>query len=314
MKTNLPGTTQAEADTLAATAALIAAGKDPFGDDGDDEGGDQAEAKEIEASANEEGDGEPPKVEPGSMDGETAAAKTDEETDDEGDADLTAEALEAVAAADEPEAAPAPAAQRYKAGDPAEFKALRDEQIGIKAKALKDLMDGVIEPEEYSRIESEVADKLDAITVQRTLHEANVQSEAQEYEAALDRIIAASKKAGEIDYKTDAKAAKQFDTAMRMLADDGETRTFAELAAEAHKAVLAIRGIKKAEPAATPAAEPAKPRENGKGPMTLRNVPAAEMANSGGGWKEQLATLNGQEYEAAYAKLSPAQKAELLND
>lgn len=302
-KTNMIGTTTAEAEALAATAAMLAAGKDPFGDD-DDATDEADEAGEANAGA----------------DTDDQAATGDEPKDEEEgtDSDLSAEALEAIAA-DETPAETATQAKRYDAGDPAEFKAKRTEQIGIKAKALKDLMDGVIEPEEYSRIEAEVADALDALTVQRTLHEANVQTEQQTQESALDKIITAAKKAGEVDYRTDAKAAKQFDTAMTMLADDGETRSYAELAADAHKAVLAIRGIKKAAPtaeeaAAAAAALAAKPRENGKGPMTLRNLPAAEIANSGGGWKDQLATLSGQAYEEAFSKLSPGQRAELMND
>lgn len=304
MKTNTTtvGTTQAEADVLAATAAAIAAGQDPFGD-GDDE---QPESTTTAAAAEEEGT-------------TTAAAGEDangeksgeeEVAGDEEDTDLTPEQLAAIAGDDTPEPAPAP---RYKTADPEELKAKRAEQIEIKAKALKDLMDGVIEPEEYSRIESEVADKLEELAVQRTLHAANVQTEQQIQEAALDKIIDDAKKAGEVDYRADPKAAKQFDTAMAMLAQDGEKRTYAELVGEAHQAVLAIRGIKPAA-APAPAATPAQPRENGKGPMTLRNVPAAETPNSGGGWKEQLAALSGQAYEEAFAKLSPGQRAELLND
>lgn len=304
MSTTTPtvGTTQAEADVLAATAAAIAAGQDPFGD-GDDE---QPESTTTAAAAEEEGTttAAAEEVANGEKSGEEEVAGDDDDTD------LTPEQLAAIAGDDTPEPAPAP---RYKTADPADLQAKRAEQIGIKAKALKDLMDGVIEAEEYSRIETEVADKLEELAVQRTLHAANVQTEQHAQEAALDRIIAAAKKAGEVDYRADPKAAKQFDTAMAMLAQDGETRTYTELVEEAHKAVLAIRGIKPAA-APAPAATPAQPRENGKGPMTLRNVPAAETPNSGGGWKEQLAALSGQAYEEAFAKLSPGQRAELLND
>lgn len=292
MKTDTTiGTTTAEAEVLAATAAAIAAGQDPFGDDGE--------------STNDENNS--------SADGDGASEIAEGEGDGEGEGDaLTPEQLAAIAADEEP---PEPVtATRYKTADPADLKAQRTEQLTIKAKALKDLMDGVIEPEEYSRIEGEVTEALEGLAAQRTLHEANVQSTQQIQEAAIDKIIAAAKKANEVDYRADPKAAKQFDTAMAMLAHDGAARTFDELVADAHKAVLAIRGIKSSAPAPAPVATPAQPRENGKGPMTLRNVPAAEMANSGGGWKEQLATLSGQAYEEAFAKLTPGQKAELMND
>ncbi len=311
MKTDTTiGTTTAEAEVLAATAAAIAAGQDPFGDDGEEDG--------AEASAAVNDDGESTNDENNSSaDGDGASEIAEGEGDGEGEGEgegdaLTPEQLAAIAADEEP---PEPVtATRYKTADPADLKAQRTEQLTIKAKALKDLMDGVIEPEEYSRIEGEVTEALEGLAAQRTLHEANVQSTQQIQEAAIDKIIAAAKKANEVDYRADPKAAKQFDTAMAMLAHDGEARTFDELVADAHKAVLAIRGIKSSAPAPAPVATPAQPRENGKGPMTLRNVPAAEMANSGGGWKEQLATLSGQAYEEAFAKLTPGQKAELMND
>lgn len=317
--TTVAGTTSAEAEVLAATAAAIAAGEDPFGDDGEDDVP-TAAAAAAAAAADDDGDekgaaddkgdeAKPADEAKGNEDDADGAGKGDDGKGVEEDDDLSAEALAAIAADDEQ---PTQAAPRYKVDDLADLKTKRTEQLTIKAKALKDLMDGVIEPEEYSRIEGEVTEALEGLAAQRTLHEANVQTEQQSQESALDKIIADAKKAGEVDYRGDAKAARQFDTAMAMLSQDGETRTYAELAAEAHKAVLAIRGIKKAEPA--PAPTPAQPRENGKGPMTLRNVPAAETPNSGGGWKEQLATLSGQAYEDAFARLSPGQKAELLND
>lgn len=289
--TTVPGTTTAEAEVLAATAASLAAGGDPFGDND----GDEAPA----AGAADDADDDEPEA-------STSAPAADSEGDAE---DLSPEALAAVAGDDE---APAPAAPRYTTDDLAGLAAQRAELTTTKAKALKDLMDGVIEPEEYSRIEGEVSDKLDALTVQRTLHEANVQTEAQQQAAVLDTIMRAAKKAGEVDYTTDAKAAKQFDTAMKMLGDDGEKRSYSELAADAHKMVLAARGVAKVESVTTPT--PAKARENGKGPMTLRNVPAAAVAQTGGGWMEQLNSLSGQEYEAAFAKLTPAQRSQLLND
>ena len=203
----------------------------------------------------------------------SAADRCEKEGTEAAAEDLSPEALAAVAGDDE---APAPAAPRYTTDDLAGLAAQRAELTTTKAKALKDLMDGVIEPEEYSRIEGEVSDKLDALTVQRTLHEANVQTEAQQQASVLDTIMRAAKKAGEVDYATDAKAAKQFDTAMKMLGDDGEKRSYAELAADAHKMVLAARGVAKVESITT--LTPAKARENGKGPMTLRNVPAAAVA------------------------------------
>lgn len=288
--TNIAGTTTAEAEALDATATAIAAGGDPFGDDDD---------TDAPAAADD-------------ADESPADAGSDE---DEGEGDQSATLhleTEAVASADDEPAAALDAAQaaapRYKAGDPADFATQRAALNAEKAKGLKDLMDGVIEPEAYSAIEAVVSEKLDALTVRRTLHEANVQAEQQTQGNALDALMAAAKKAGEVDYGADTKAAKQFDAAMAMLAEPGDTRSYAEQVADAHKAVLAIRGVKPAAPTA------AKPRENGKGPMTLRNVPAAATPNTGGGWQEQLASLSGQDYEAAFARLTPAQQSQMRGD
>lgn len=318
IRTNIAGTTTAEAEALAATAAAIAAGGDPFGDDDTDALADAL----ADAGAADEGPAAAGSDD-GKEDGDQSAAlhfdSAAAEADAPGAADeLSAEALAAIS--DEPQA-PARDAPRYKAGDPADFSTQRASLNAEKAKGLKDLMDGVIEPEAYSAIEADVSEKLDALTVRRTLHEANVQTEQQIHSSALDVLMTAAKKAGEVDYAADAKAAKQFDAAMAMLAEPGDTRTYAEQVADAHKAVLAIRGVKSAAPTAALAAATvaaaalaAKPRENGKGPMTLRNVPAAAVPSTGGGWQEQLATLSGQDYEAAFARLTPAQQSQLRGD
>lgn len=313
--TNVIGTTPAEAEVLAATAAALAAGKDPYGDDDDD---DNSAATALSADAGADTDADA---------GADADADDDTDTEDDdadppaaagdgtptaGDGDtLTPEQLAAVAA-DEAQDEPAPTVDRFKAQSPAEFAAARKELLDKRAKAFKDYADGVIEPEAYSLIDSEVFDALEAMTVQRTLHEANAQRDASTQESVLDAIMTAAKAEG-VDYVGDLKAAKRFDLEMQLLAEDGVKRTYAQAAALAHKNVLAVRGIA-AKPAADPKPEPAKPRANGKPPMTLRNTPTAAMPNSGGNWQDALNKLSGQDYEAAYARLTQAQRDTMMND
>lgn len=313
--TNVIGTTPAEAEVLAATAAALAAGKDPYGDDDDD---DNSAATALSADADADTDADA---------GADADADDDTDTEDDdadppaaagdgtptaGDGDtLTPEQLAAVAA-DEAQDEPAPTVDRFKAQSPAEFAAARKELLDKRAKAFKDYADGVIEPEAYSLIDSEVFDALEAMTVQRTLHEANAQRDASTQESVLDAIMTAAKAEG-VDYVGDLKAAKRFDLEMQLLAEDGVKRTYAQAAALAHKNVLAVRGIA-AKPAADPKPEPAKPRANGKPPLTLRNTPAAAMPNSGGNWQDALNKLSGQDYEAAYARLTQAQRDTMMND
>lgn len=301
-KTTIAGTTEAEVAILASTAAAIAAGQDPFGDEDDED---------TTATAANADDGDD---ETAATDGEVETVSTKDELsadalaaiagDDDGDKQVADDAAQAADAT-----ADAPAVPRFKGIDPAEYKTQRAAIVAEKAKGLKDLMEGTIEPEAYSALVDAADEKLEALTVARTLHEANVQSEAQTQTQVLDKIMRDAKADG-IDY-TDAKIARRFDAEMALLDADGDKRPYAERAADAHKAVAAVLG----KPVKTePAKEPAKPRENGRGPTTLRNVPAADVPNNGGSWMDAIGKLSGQDYEVAYARLTPAQKAQLLND
>lgn len=306
------GTTEAEAAILASTAAAIAAGQDPFGDD-DDDTVPAAEAKDDDNDtgddaaddAADEGDKASDKADPEALSADALAAVAGDEEDGEKDGADATPAAEAVTEA--------PTAPRFKGIDPAKYKTERAAIVAEKAKGLKDLMEGTIEPEAYSALVDAADEKLEALTVARTLHEANVQSEAQTQTQVLDKIMRAAKADG-IDYAADGKAARRFDAEMALMDADGDKRSYAERAADAHKAVAAVLGKPKPKADAEPAKEAPKPRENGKGPVTLRNVPAAEVPNNGGSWIDAIGKLSGQDYEAAYAKLTPAQKAELLND
>lgn len=300
------GTTQSEAEVLAATEAALAAGNDPFGDNDDDDtpaadladdtpaddGGENSAAAALLADAAPELTAEQQEAIAGDDDAQPGAAAATAVADD--------------TPQDEPEA------PRYRVDSPEAMAAARSELREKKAKAFKDYTDGVIEADEFSRIDSEVSDALEALTVQRALHTANEQAQAATQTTVLNGIMAAAKAAGHLDYRTDATAAAQFDAAMAMIQADGKQRTYAQLANAAHKAVLAARGIV-VKDGATAAPAAAKPRENGKGPLTLRELPAASVPNSGGGWQDKLAGLTGQQYEDAYNALTPAQQAALLD-
>jgi hypothetical protein len=294
---------------LAAVQTAIAAGKDPFGDMDDDD--DSLAAAEIAEAEIAEADG----VE---AEGEQDEKATDVAEDDAAEdgkarskADLSPDALEA------PTAAPQTKLSRgYKTSTLDELKAQRAEQMELHGRAMRDLMDGVIEADAYSAINAAVMEKLDALTTQRTLLEANAQNEAQAQEDALGAIILEAGKAG-IDYAQPGFA-KQFDIALAMLQAGDPKIPFAEHAQQAHQHVMALNG--KAPAAAADSTNSEKPtiaaiaRQNGKAPVTLRTIPAAAVPNTGGDWRDAMVKLNGQDYEAAFAALSPAQRASLLND
>lgn len=273
---------------LEAIAAAQAAGQDPFGDD---------EPLTVEAGADEpapEAAAEP----------EAKQAAADAPAAEEGQA----EADPAPAAAST-EAAELPT---YKAEVPQDYKAQRAELMKAKADAMKQLMDGEIDAEAFAAEDMRVAEALEDLAAARiraeTLQEANAQSQ-QAYQArAIQRLIANTK--SEVDYAADATAQKQFDTSLQVLAaqPDNAGKDFADLIEDAHKMVKAMRGIAQA-----PKQPAADRRPAGDVPVTLRSLPSASTPNTGG-VIEQIARLKGPAYEAAYAKLTPAQQAALLDE
>lgn len=275
---------------LEAIAAAQAAGQDPFGDDEPLTVEDDAAAPAPEAEA---------AAEPETKQAAADAPAAEEEQ---------AEAAPAPAAAST-EAAELPT---YKAEVPQDYKAQRAELMKAKADAMKKLMDGEIDAETFAAEDMRVAEALEDLAAARiraeTLQEANAQSQ-QAYQArAIQRLIANTK--GEVDYAADLNAQKQFDTSLQVLAaqPDNAGKDFADLIEDAHKMVKTMRGI--AQAPKQPAAER---RPAGDVPVTLRSLPSASTPNTGG-VIEQIARLKGPAYEAAYAKLTPAQQAALLDE
>ena len=273
---------------LEAIAAAQAAGQDPFGDD---------EQLTVEAGADEsapEAAAEP----------EAKQAAADAPAAEEGQAE--ADPAPAAASA---EAAELPT---YKAEVPQDYKAQRAQLLQAKAEAMKKLMDGEIDAEAFAAEDMRVAEALEDLAAARiraeTLQEANAQSQ-QAYQArAIQRLIANTK--SEVDYAADATAQKQFDTSLQVLAaqPDNASKDFADLIEDAHKMVKAMRGIAQA-----PKQPAADRRPAGDVPVTLRSLPSASTPNTGG-VIEQIGRLKGPAYEAAYAKLTPAQQAALLDE
>ena len=273
---------------LEAIAAAQAAGQDPFGDD---------EPLTVEADADE-----PAPEAAAEPEAEQAAADAPAAEEDQAEADPAP-------AAASTEAAELPI---YKAEVPQDYKAQRAELMKAKAEAMKKLMDGEIDADTYAAEDARVSDALEDLAAARiraeTLQEANAQSQ-QAYQArAIQRLIANTK--SEVDYAADATAQKQFDTSLQVLAaqPDNAGKDFADLIEDAHKMVKAMRGVQ------TPAKAPAPERKPaGDVPVTLRSLPSASTPNTGG-VIEQIARLKGPAYEAAYAKLTPAQQAALLDE
>jgi hypothetical protein len=295
--------TAAEQKTLDDIAAAQARGEDPFGDN-DDTGATTTTTEDTTKTgeaAPGEGDGA------ASGEGATGEGEGGTANDQLDEAALAAIANDDLPIGDDP--------LQFNAQVPTDYKTARAALLAEKAEAMAKLMDGELDAKEYAAIETRVMDSLEDLSAQRiraeTLLEANAQTAAKSQGAVIQALIVRAE--NEVPYATETKAQKQFDMALKLQLDDPDNagKPFAHAVNEAHKVVLAMRGIQ-AKPAATTPAAPRKPA--GEAPVTLRSIPAAATPNTGGSITDQLARLSGQEYEAAYAKLTPAQRAALLED
>ena len=278
--------TQEETQVLADIEAAKARGEDPFGDDDQDEAEDES------------GNIATPTDEVVIPDGDETAPETPVEVADE--------------VADEP-VSEQPAA--YKTEMPADYKEQRNGLVKEKAVLMKKLMDGEMDADEFAAEESRISDALEDLTATRiraeTLQEANVQTQATYQQREIQKLIRTTK--AEVDYAGDAKAQRQFDTALNLVGQDPDNagKDYADLISEAHKVVLALRGVTSKGALVEQAIKSRIPE--GKPPVTLRNLPNASTPNANGDMLDQLGRLKGAAYEEAYAKLSPSQKRTLLD-
>ena len=279
--------TPEEQKTLAAIEAAKAAGQDPFGDDEPLGQEDDAPTEASDTPADEVPDtastGDAPPTDTGEQ-AEQAAPTAAQDTEQP---------------------------MQYQAELPADHKDKRAELVKAKADAMRKLLNGEVDADEFAAEDSRISGELEELAAARiraeTLQDANRQASVLYQQQALKRLV--TKVKGDVDYAADESARKQFDTALKVLAADGDGRDFSELIDEAHAIVSARRGIATAK---APQAAPATRKPDGTPPVTLRGIPSASTPNTGS-VVDQLARLKGPAYEAAYARLTPAQKASLLD-
>ena len=259
--------TPTETDALADIARERAAGLDPFGDDEFDPP--VIGAKEVIEELDEvvaiaavaDTANAPPEKDAAAIsdadkpDGEGADAaeskgKDDDQQEQVDDADAQ-KAEEPQAAAPEPvkeiaKEAPEPQIPTYQTELPADYQAQRGVLLKEKSLAMKKLIDGELDLEAFSVIESRVSNALEDLTAQRirseTLSEANVQNQQAMQQSEIRRLIARAK--ADVDYSKDTKAQKNFDVALRTLQADPDNAAleFGDLVDEAHRVVMALRG------------------------------------------------------------------------
>lgn len=276
-------------------------------------------------------DSEPPAAEPAAAppadDGEALAALSAEalaaiaakaEAPAEAPAPTEAAATPAEAPA-EPPAAPAPPS--YNVADPAKFDETRQALLTKKAEAMKGLMDGTIEVDAFMAVDNEVTQGLQDLTKNVTLHEANVQAEANRQRSVLDSIRADAAKVG-IDY-SDPDVGGLFDSKMRTIAAAPENagKSVDEIFALTNTAVLKLFGKGGAAappPAPTPAPTaaaptPAAPAPKPTIPPTLGLMPNAAPVDVGQDLTNTIMAMDDPDQaEAMMAKMPAAQRQSAL--
>ena len=367
--------TPTETDVLADIARERAAGLDPFGDDEFDppvigakeviEELDDVVAVAAVADTFDAANAPPEKDAAATSDAEKPGGEGADAAESKGtDGDQQKPIVDGAAqVAEEPQSAapespkdvvketvketPEPQIPTYQTELPADYQAQRGVLLKEKALAMKKLIDGELDLEAFSVIESRVSNALEDLTAQRirseTLSEANVQNQQAMQQSEIRRLSARAK--ADVDYSKDTKAQKSFDVALRTLQADPDNAAleFGDLVDEAHRVVLALRGgVGKVDPAVAAvtvpvvapvvkeakvvkAAKPAAPiavaservpdrQPAEKAPVTLRGLPVASTPNSNGDVIEQMSRLSGQAYQDAFAKLSPQQRRSLVDE
>lgn len=233
------------------------------------------------------------------------------------------------AAAPEPEtAAPTP---RYEAKLPDDYKDRVDALATAEGTAWEKFDAGDLDrtqlQAELARVANERND-LNALRVKAEIStEMNEQTAAQTWQNTVSRFIATEAKAeGGIDYRKDEAMAADLDDFVKKLANNPQNndKSMDWFLVEAHKRVRALHGLV-AAPAPAPAPTPQTPAQKVAAAVANRKAPEASsmpasLAQVPGGdgpgdvaseFAEVLA-LEGQAYEDAIARMTPAQREKFL--
>ncbi len=296
MSRNAEFRTPAEDETLRAVAAATAAGEDAFGDDEIDDApvvaADEDTKTAAETVADPDAGGTPPA---------DVAASEDTSLDTPAAEPIAPEVPDVTLVA-------APSVETYKESR----AALRAERDAIEAKWSAGELTDAEKATQSAVIDDKIDDLARSHMRAEAKAEARIEAQAEIEQSTLDALSKHGKTVG-IDYSKRPMAV-MFDAMMGEVAasEPFKGASFAAIANEAHRQVLAAMG--KGAPAVAATAAQAKPRTAPAAPLTLRGLPAAATPNTGGDINDQLSRLKGQDFEEAFSKLSPAQKAALLND
>lgn len=253
---------------------------------------------------------------------EVAEAVTEAAKDEAEEPEAAAEVVSVTTQEPEFETHQPPRLPTYEVPEAADF-AQRKTDLKAEKKAIEGKWAaGDLSDEQRAEQLDAVDDKLLALVAEQTraetlraINEQNAKAQQAAAEKALNdatvAVIQAAKKAGTIDYVADSDAQEQFDAFMGALerSKAWAGKSAADLVAQAHKSVLALRGIVAVAPAKAPAPAPApvappKPVRRDV-PQTLAGLPNAAPVGVQDELMQQVANLEGPELEAFLAGLPP---------
>lgn len=258
----------------------------------------------------------------------------DDDADDDGDGDDDAPAAEGNAAAPapapaaeddaDPEPAPAPAAvPRYEAQLPSNYddqiKALKDRDAELRQK----FKDGEIDIDERDAGLSELSEQREQLLVLRAKaeisQEMTQQTAQQSWQTEINKFVARAAKDDGLDYRKDPAKAADWDQFVRILAAKPENndKPMDWFLAEAHRRVQALHGLtpkadggQRRDPVADAVAKRKPPID--AAPKNLSQVPGGDGPGDVTGEFADIEALEGQAYEDAIARMSPAQREKFL--
>lgn len=313
---------KADTDDVEALRALAAgAADDDGGEEDDDDGNGDADTDPAAAAAAEAAaTAAAPAPAPATAAAPAAAAPAPAANDDDSD-----------------EFAPPPAPV-YVAPMPEKYDERMAAFASDSAKINKQFADGEIDEAkrdaELTRIQSERDELLIAKGQALTAQNHTNQAAAQTWKATVANFMAYAAKEEGVDYRKDPVRAKHLDSFIKVLANDdaNEGKSMSWFLKQAHKSVNALMGAPaKAGPSPAPAATPAAPAAStapadkkaaavaARKPKveaaatSLAHVPGGEGAGAVGGEFADIDALDGEAFEAAIAKMSPAQREKFLS-
>jgi len=179
---------------------------------------------------------------------------------------------------------------------------------------------GELEFDEFETQRDELQREREGLTIARAKAEIASEMQAQtaetQWRTTVERFLDTS--AAALDYRKDSEAMADLDGFVKVLAgrDANADKPMEWFLQEAHKRVMALHGGN-AAPAPAPAPSPAaaknqaaaarKPRLD-EVPATLAQVPGGDGPGDIGGEFADVLSLDGLEYEAAIARMTPVQR------